>query len=971
MRIENQNSKIKNLPESKPRVLLIGWDAADWKVIEPLLEAGQMPNLARVIAGGVRGNIATIYPVLSPMLWTSIATGKRAYQHGIHGFSGPLPDGAGVRPITLLSRKTKAVWNILNQTGHRSLVVGWWPSHPAEPINGVMVSNHFERAMGPAGAVTTAPAGTIHPVSLAAPLSELRVSPMELSGEFLRLFVPEYEKVDQAKDKRLHSLGKIIAETMSIHAVATELLATQAWDFAAIYYSGIDHFGHAFMRWHPPPLPWVTEEDFAVYQHVVNNAYRCHDAMLGALMSYADENTTVILMSDHGFHPDHLRPAYIPAEPAGPAVEHRHFGILCIKGPAIRVNERVFGASVLDICPTVLSLFGLAPGRDMDGKVMLTAFKTPPPVEPIESWDDVLGEAGMHPPETRLDAVASAQAFEQLVGLGYVAPPVADVQETVAECVRELKYNLARAYRDGNFAGEAAPLAEELWTRWPREHRFGILLVDCLAPLQQVARRRAAIEELGRRVELYQVEAKTELAKRQDDSRARGGAAKDGNDPEDQPRQTRAQFEERQLRELAHGRPLLLEWLLVSQALLEKRPTDARKYLAKLAEADAVGDGLSELVASALVELGDLDAALSMLEAALEVDPENALVLSQLAGLHFTAGRFDKAIAAATDSLSLLYFQPAIHALLGRALMATQRPIEAEQELLVAVSQSPRHLAAHEALAQLYRLHLDRPAEAFAQEGRARSLRHELAALRRAGKTKPLGAGRPSSDKGAAASIASSSGGAEAEPPLDMPPPFGPGVESERIITVVSGLPRSGTSMMMQLVIAAGRTALTDGKRAADEDNPLGYVEFEKTLELARDAAWLPLARGKVVKIVAQLLPHLPAGEHYHIILMERDLSEVVASQNAMLARGGRAVAKLDGRQLQQTYAAQLQRVRRQLTRRPEMRILCVRYAELLADPAAGVERAARFLGSPFDRVAAAGAVRPELRRQQAPNGNT
>ncbi len=88
------------------RLLLIGWDAADWKVIHPLLDSGQMPNLARLIAGGVHGNLATIYPALSPMLWTSIATGKRPYKHGIHGFSEPLPDGSGVRPITLLSRKT-------------------------------------------------------------------------------------------------------------------------------------------------------------------------------------------------------------------------------------------------------------------------------------------------------------------------------------------------------------------------------------------------------------------------------------------------------------------------------------------------------------------------------------------------------------------------------------------------------------------------------------------------------------------------------------------------------------------------------------------------------------------------------------------------------------------------------------------------------------------------------------------------
>ncbi len=432
------------------RLLLIGWDAADWKVIQPLLDSGQMPNLARLIAGGVHGNLATIYPALSPMLWTSIATGKRPYKHGIHGFSEPLPDGSGVRPITLLSRKTKAVWNILNQTGRRSLVVGWWPSHPAEPLNGVMVSNHFQQPAGTPGEIPPLSAGIVHPSSLAASLGELRVNPMELNGDFIRLFVPDYEKVDQGVDKRLHTLGKIIAETMSIHAVATELLTTQPWDFAAIYYSGIDHFGHAFMRYHPPRLPGVSEMEFAIYQNVIANAYRYHDAMLGSLLEFADANTTVILMSDHGFHPDHLRPGYIPAEAAGPAVEHRHYGILCLKGPQVRVNERVFGASLLDICPTILTLFGLPPGADMDGKVLVTAFKQPPPIEPIESWDKVPGDAGCHPPETGIDPVNSAEAFKQLVALGYVAPPAANAQQAVEESVCELKYNLARAYRDGN-----------------------------------------------------------------------------------------------------------------------------------------------------------------------------------------------------------------------------------------------------------------------------------------------------------------------------------------------------------------------------------------------------------------------------------------------------------------------------------------------------------------------------------------
>src|SRR5262249_29781471 len=149
----------------------------------------------------------------------------------------------------------------------------------------------------------------------------------------------------------------------------------------------------------------------------------------------------------------------------------------------------------------------LPPGKDMDGKVLLTAFNEPPRIEPIETWDAIPGDAGLHPPDACMDAVASAEAFKQLVDLGYVASPGDNAKETVAECGRELKDNLARAYWDANRCGEAAALAEELWERWPREHRFGLLFVECLGRMEQPARRQEAIEELGRRIERYQAEA--------------------------------------------------------------------------------------------------------------------------------------------------------------------------------------------------------------------------------------------------------------------------------------------------------------------------------------------------------------------------------------------------------------------------------------------------------------------------------
>ena len=98
------------------RVLLIGWDAADWSFIHPLIEAGKMPVMEKLIESGVSGKIATLQPILSPMLWTSIATGKRADKHDILGFVEPSPDGKGIRPVSSTSRKSKAIWNILSQS---------------------------------------------------------------------------------------------------------------------------------------------------------------------------------------------------------------------------------------------------------------------------------------------------------------------------------------------------------------------------------------------------------------------------------------------------------------------------------------------------------------------------------------------------------------------------------------------------------------------------------------------------------------------------------------------------------------------------------------------------------------------------------------------------------------------------------------------------------------------------------------
>jgi hypothetical protein len=172
--------------------------------------------------------------------------------------------------------------------------------------------------------------------------------------------------------------------------------------------------------------------------------------------------------------------------------------------------------------------------------------------------------------------------------------------------------------------------------------------------------------------------------------------------------------------------------------------------------------------------------------------------------------------------------------------------------------------------------------------------------------------------------------------------------------------------MMMQVLAAAGIELLADTKRGPDVDNPLGYFEFEKAADLSRDTSWIAQARGKAVKIVAQLLPLLPTGEFYQIVIMDRDLVEVVASQNAMLARLGRQGANLQPSELLHTYACQIEQVQTLLSQMPNVRILLVDYASLLQDPKTGVDRLARFLEVPFNRVAAETCIRPELQRQKS-----
>jgi len=970
----------------KKKVLVVGWDAADWRVIHPLLDAGKMPALASMIDNGVMGNLATLYPPLSPMMWTSISTGKRPYKHGILGFSEPTQDGTNVQPISVLSRRGKAVWNILQQVGYQCSVVGWWPSHPVEPVNGVMVSNHYQHAVGPPDQPWPVLPGTIHPPRLEKELAALRLNPNELGAEHLLPFIPLAREIDQDKDRRLASCAKIIAECTSIHAAATHIMAREPWDFMGVYYDAIDHFCHGYMKYHPPRREHIPERDYELYHNVVNAGYMYHDMMLGTLLQLAGDDTTVIVVSDHGFHPDHLRPKSIPKEPAGPAVEHRDFGIVVMKGPDIRKDEHIYGASLLDITPTILAHCGLPLGEDMDGRVLVDAFESPVPVESIPTWDEVEGDDGCHPEDKQFDPLEAKEALEQLIALGYIERPDGNQEASVARTVRELNYNLARSYMDAGLHGEAEPLLADMYAKEPGEHRLGLHLAMCYRALDRVpelsrlidtmhARRQDAAKRAQQELKQVQEVAKQRKATRQaqpEHVQTDNGTGEDpgtpGNDTALFTRAERNRIEK--LRSQAHYDTAAFDFLSGCRHLAEGNLVAAVAAF-KSAEAAAPDRVAMHLhLGEAHLGVRNWQGAARSYRRAQALDPENPHAHLGLARTLLGRRKNLEGAKHALKAVGLLYFYPIAHFYLGGRRIIKRRIDRAIEALEVALKQNPNFFEVHDRLAHIYENRVNNPAKAKEHKALARQLRTGKKRLMAQSEHTPLpvlaAPEEPYDWSERATPVEGKNqrilrlGNSIRKTNADTAP-----VPSEDVITVVSGLPRSGTSMMMQMLRAGGLSVLADDTRQADEDNPRGYLELEAAKRLRQEHAWLEDSRGKVVKVIAQLIPALPLAHAYRVIFMERNLEEVLASQHQMLERIGATGANLSESKLKQLFARQVRATKR-LLKAQKITSLYVPYRDAINDPAGVAQTVNAFLGGACDEDAMTGTVSADLYRQRA-----
>jgi hypothetical protein len=187
----------------------------------------------------------------------------------------------------------------------------------------------------------------------------------------------------------------------------------------------------------------------------------------------------------------------------------------------------------------------------------------------------------------------------------------------------------------------------------------------------------------------------------------------------------------------------------------------------------------------------------------------------------------------------------------------------------------------------------------------------------------------------------------------------------KNVITIVSGLPRSGTSMMMKMLEAGGIPVLVDNIRTADEDNPKGYYEFERVKQIESDRVWLPEAKGKVVKMISELLKHLPADYTYKIVFMRRKIEETLASQKQMLIRRGEPTDKVSDDKMTELFHKHLVRLSAWIEKQPNIGILYVDYSDVMANPAKEAKKINEFLGGGLNLEAMAGVADPKLYRQR------
>lgn len=462
-----EKESVRALLRPASPVLFIGLDAADWMILDRLMGRGELPVLAGLKARGAWGDIVSEEPMLSPILWTSIATGKRPEKHGILEFTARDEVTGKELPITSDKRKVKAMWNILSAFGRRAGILGWWATYPAEWVDGLLVSERIGyQLFGMSGSFTDQ-SGLVSPFPAVEPRPRI-VRAEEITYEQVKPFVRcspgEFDRAWEEGKARgdlfghpVNHLRAILASTQTLRSLTLDLLRQGRWDLLAPYFEGTDTIGHRFAQYLPPRLPWVGAEEFADYSETLDRYYGYVDGMIGEFVRAFPADGYVLIASDHGFKTGASRPKASPEDMVlGAPQWHRKFGVFILAGPGVRRGETP-PVSILDLAPLVLYLQGLPVPRDMDGRLPAGVFEegmlASRPLASVATYEGPDGRPAL--PAGVPDA-AMDERLKELQALGYIGGAQAPAALAGAPAAEEGSYtawyNLGNAamYRGEN-----------------------------------------------------------------------------------------------------------------------------------------------------------------------------------------------------------------------------------------------------------------------------------------------------------------------------------------------------------------------------------------------------------------------------------------------------------------------------------------------------------------------------------------
>lgn len=406
--------KAQSADNDANKLLVIGIDSADWRLLKPMMEEGRLPVLSQFMTQSTYGRMKTFYPLeKSPLLWASICTGVQPEVHGVSHFV----KGKDQKPARGSAWFAPAMWDILGAAGRSTSLVGMWTTYPARPINGVMVSDYV-----PYGKSRDKPlAGLCYPDSLAEMVVALRVDPEDITDEQLSYFIPA-DQLAMAKEKfapDVARLAGVLAADLTYLAINRELAKGDNFDLFFFYLRGPDMVSHYFYKYYAPEKGNYdhSPEVLTAFSGVLEKYYDWSDEVTGEVLGWFPADRQTVILSDHGF--------YGPRKTGDHgAAEHSEWGIFLVRSSMYEADKSFSHLELLDICPTFLALMGLPPAKDMPGFILdagltVDGRKRVARMEEnrVESYLPLRPAAG---PEGEMDEGVNEEIRKQLRSLGYI-----------------------------------------------------------------------------------------------------------------------------------------------------------------------------------------------------------------------------------------------------------------------------------------------------------------------------------------------------------------------------------------------------------------------------------------------------------------------------------------------------------------------------------------------------------------------